>query len=66
VTQVTAAAAAVDLSARHPVTAIDRCTDRSFERRKETGPPGSAFELPLADEQRLIACGAREGAFAMF
>jgi len=59
--QMTPASAAVHLGAGHSVSAIDRGPDRPFERGKEAGPAGAAFEFTPRDKKILGTPGAPEG-----
>ena len=62
VSEVTAAAAAMDLGAGHEVAAIRRRGDRPFDRCEEARPAGAALEFPVGDEERLSTADARERA----
>src|SRR5258707_10610545 len=64
-TEMTAATAAVHLGAQHAERPVGRGADGVFERLVETRPAGAAFELGLGGEQRQVAAGAGEYAFAM-
>src|SRR5688572_11369708 len=63
--EVSAAAAAVDLGARHAVAPINGCAYRSLERGEKAGPAGTALELAAGGEQRLPAAGTAERAGAL-
>src|SRR5712672_4338210 len=65
VTEMAAAAAAVNFGARHPEGAVFGLADRVLERLVETWPAGAAFEFRLRGEQRQVAAGAGEDALAM-
>src|SRR6188474_1155026 len=60
VAQVSAAAAAVHLGARHAVGLVHGRADGSVERGKEAGPPGTALELAAGGEECLAAAGTAE------
>src|SRR4026207_2440370 len=53
-------ACAVHLGAYHSVRAVGRCFHSLFERRPETRPAGTAFELGRRGEQVLSAPGTSE------
>src|SRR6516225_2261772 len=65
VAEMAAAAAAMHLSAHHPIAAIGRALDRTLNRIVEARPAGAALEFLLRHEQRLAAPGADERAGAL-
>src|SRR5712671_4128121 len=65
VTEMAAAAAAVNFSPRHPKGAVFRLADGVVERLIKTRPAGAALEFRLRGEQRQVAAGAGEDALAM-
>src|SRR6478752_981108 len=65
VTEMAAAAAAVNFGARHPEGAVFGLAHRVLERLVKTWPAGAAFEFRLRGEQRQVAAGAGEDALAM-
>jgi hypothetical protein len=66
VAEVSAASAAVDLSARHAVASVDRRANRSLERGEKARPAGAALELAACSEKRLTAADTGECAGALF
>ena len=66
VAQVPAASRAMNLSPGHAETVIARRPDRMLERRPETRPSGTAFELRVRRKQRLSTAGAAECPVAFF
>src|SRR5258708_5732903 len=60
-----AAAPAVNFGAQHPKGAVLGLADGVLERLIETRPAGAAFELGLRGKQRQVAAGAGEDALAM-
>src|SRR6266404_5112617 len=66
VTEMTAAAAAVNFSPQHPKGAVFGLADGIVERLIKTRPAGAALEFRLRGEQRQVAAGAGEGALAVF
>src|SRR6267143_4590618 len=65
VTEMAAAAAAVDFGPQHPEGAVFGLADGIVERLIETRPAGAALEFRLRGEQRQVAAGAGEDALAM-
>src|SRR5712664_2391524 len=65
VTEMAAAAAAVDFGPQHPEGAVFGLADGVVERLIETRPAGAALEFRLRGEQRQVAAGAGEDALAM-
>src|SRR6266404_9818354 len=65
VTEMTAAAAAVDFAPQHPKGAVFGLADGVVERLIKTRPAGAALEFRLRGEQRQVAAGAGEDALAM-
>src|SRR5258708_32991757 len=65
VTEMAAAAAAVNFGERHTEGAVFGLADRVLERLVKTWPAGAAFEFRLRGEQRQVAAGAGEDALAM-
>src|SRR5260221_9236240 len=65
VTEMAAAAPAVNFGAQHPEGAVFGLADGVVERLIETRPAGAALELRLRGEQRQVAAGAGEGALTM-
>src|SRR5689334_14146052 len=65
VTEMAAAAAAVNLRARHAEGAILGLAHGIVERLVEAWPAGAALEFRLRGKQRQIAAGAGEGALAV-
>src|SRR5579859_7727791 len=66
VAEVAAAAAAMHLGADHAVAAVGRRFHGAFDGVVEARPAGAAVEFLLADEQRLAAADAGEGAGTLF
>src|SRR4051794_35619053 len=64
-TQMAAAAAAVNFGAQHPEGSVLGFADGILQRLVETRPAGAAFELGLRGEQRQVATGAGEDALAV-
>src|SRR5437899_7848133 len=65
VTEMAAAAAAVDFGTQHPKGAVFGLADGVVERLIKTRPAGAALEFRLRGEQRQVAAGAGEDALAM-
>src|ERR1700738_3958273 len=65
VTEMAAAAAAVDFGPQHPKGAVFGLADGVVERLIKTRPAGAALEFRLRGEQRQVAAGAGEDAPAM-
>src|SRR5580698_7240121 len=65
VTEMAAAAAAMNFGPQHPEGAVFGLADGVLERLIETRPAGAALEFGLRGEQRQVAAGAGEGALAM-
>src|ERR1700687_3464437 len=65
VTEMAAAAAAVDFGPQHPKGAVFGLADGVVERLIKTRPAGAALEFRLRGEQRQVAAGAGEDALAM-
>src|SRR6478735_5819823 len=65
VTEMAAAAAAVDFGPRHPKGEVFSLADGIIERLIETRPAGAALEFRLRGEQRQVAAGAGEDTLAM-
>src|SRR6267143_1020886 len=65
VTEMAAAAAAVDFGSQHPEGAVFGLADGVLERLIKTRPAGAALEFRLRGEQRQVAAGAGEDALAM-
>src|SRR6202795_5070542 len=65
VTEMTAAAPAVNLGTQHPEGAVLCFADGVLERLIKTRPAGAAFEFRLRGEQRQGAPGAGEDGLAM-
>src|SRR4030081_353828 len=65
VTEMAAAAAAVNFSPQHPKGAVLGLADGIVERLIKTRPAGAALEFRLRGEQRQVAAGAGEDALAM-
>src|SRR6267378_3659994 len=64
-TEMAAAAAAVNFGPQHPKGAVFGLADGIVERLIKTRPAGAALEFRLRGEQRQIAAGAGEYALAM-
>src|SRR4051812_22015612 len=64
VTEMAAAAAAVDFGTQHPKGAVFGLAERVLERLIKTRPAGAALEFGVGGEQRQVAAGAGEGALA--
>src|SRR5258708_40307049 len=62
VTEMTAAAAAMDFGAQHSKGPVLSLADRVFERLIEARPAGAALEFRFRGEQRQGAAGAGESA----
>src|SRR2546423_10076647 len=65
VPEVAAAAAAVNFGPQHAEGPVLGFADRVVQRLIEARPAGAALELGLRGEQRQVATGAGEDAFAM-
>src|SRR3981081_4481572 len=65
VTEMAAAAAAVNFGSQHPKGAVFGLADGVLERLIETRPAGAALEFRLRGKQRQVAAGASEDALAM-
>src|SRR5712672_3746263 len=65
VTEMAAAAAAVDFGPQHPEGAVFGLADGVVERLIKTRPARAALEFRLRGEQRQVAAGAGEYALAM-
>src|SRR6266404_8108235 len=65
VTEMTAAAAAVDFGPQHPKGAVFGLADGVVERLINTRPAGAALEFRLRGEQRQVAAGAGEDTLAV-
>src|SRR3977135_3324809 len=65
VTEMAAAAAAVNFGPQHPKGAVLGLADGVLERLIKTRPAGAALEFRLRGEQRQVAAGAGENALAM-
>src|SRR5712671_2653487 len=65
VTEMAAAAAAVDFGPQHSKGAVFGLADGIIERLIKTRPAGAALEFRLRGEQRQVAAGAGEDALAM-
>src|SRR4030088_605828 len=65
VTEMAAAAAAVNFGPQHPKGAVFGLADGVAERLIKTRPAGAALEFRLRGEQRQVAAGAGEDALAM-
>src|SRR3981189_3742077 len=65
VTEMAAAAAAVNFGPQHPKGAVFGLADGVVERLIKARPAGSALEFRLRREQRQVAAGAGEDALAM-
>src|ERR1700719_2745390 len=65
VTEMAAAAAAVNFSPQHPEGAVFGLADGVLQRLIKTRPAGAAFEFGFRGEQRQVAAGAGEDALAM-
>src|SRR5579863_5592243 len=65
VTEMAAAAAAVNFGPQHPESPVFGLADGVIERLIEAGPAGAALEFGLRGEQRQVAAGASEDALAM-
>jgi len=63
--EVTAAAAAQDFGADHPVGGIGAGNDRALQRLVEARPARAAIELGRRGEQSLVAPGTGKNALAM-
>src|ERR1700704_5467746 len=66
VTEMAAAAAAVNFGPQHPEGPVFGLADGVIERLVKARPAGAALEFRLRGEQRQIAAGAGEDALAMF
>src|SRR5467141_3930137 len=64
-TEMAAAAAAVNFGPQHPKGAVFGLADGIVERLIKTRPAGAALEFRLRGEQRQVAAGAGEDALAM-
>src|SRR5467141_4794409 len=64
-TEMAAAAAAVNFGPQHPKGAVFGPADGIVERLIKTRPAGAALEFRLRGEQRQVAAGAGEDALAM-
>src|SRR4030088_701363 len=64
-TEMTAAAAAVNFGPRHPKGPVFGLADGVFQRLVKTRPAGAALEFRLRGEQRQVAAGAGEDTLAM-
>src|SRR3981081_4296866 len=65
VTEMAAAAAAVNFSPQHPKGAVLGLADGIGQRLIKKWPAGAALEFRLRGEQRQVAAGAGEDALAM-
>src|SRR5471032_985039 len=65
VTEMAAAAAAVNFGAQHPEGAVFGLADGVLERLVKTRPAGAALEFRLRGEQRQVAAGAGKDALAV-
>src|ERR1700716_2183749 len=65
VTEMAAAAAAVNFGPQHPKGAVFGLADGVLERLVKAWPAGAALEFRLRGEQRQVAAGAGEDALAM-
>src|SRR3979411_2789598 len=65
VTEMAAAAAAVNFSPQHPKGAVLGLADGIVERLIKTPPAGAALACRLRGEQRQVAAGAGEDALVM-
>src|SRR5476649_674698 len=65
VTEVAAAATAMNFGPQHSKGAVFGLADGILQRLIKTRPAGAALELRLGGEQRQVAAGASEGALAM-
>src|SRR5580692_1669602 len=65
VTEMAAAAAAMNFGPQHPEGAVFGLADRVVERLIEARPAGAALEFGLRGEQRQVAAGAGEDAPAV-
>src|SRR6202158_4841618 len=65
VTEMAAAAAAVDFGPQHPKGAVFGLADGVVERLIKTRPAGAALEFRFRGEQRQVAAGTGEDALAM-
>src|SRR6202011_6071520 len=65
VTEMAAAAAAVNFGPQHPEGAVFGLAEGVLQRLIETRPAGAALVFGLRGEQRQVAAGAGEDAFAM-
>src|SRR6266481_8266209 len=65
VTEMAAAAAAMNFGPQHPQGPVFGLADRVLERLIKTRPAGAALEFRLRSEQRQVAAGAGEDALAM-
>src|SRR5207237_6824861 len=61
-----AAAAAMHLGTAHEQGLVDRSADSIRERLPEARPAGAALIFRVRGEQRQVAAGASEDAFALF
>src|SRR6266550_1587473 len=65
VTEMAAAAAAMNFGPQHPQGPVFGLADGVLERLIKTRPAGAALEFRLRSEQRQVAAGAGEDALAM-